>query len=57
MLCACVEVLMEEMNRIHTCWRTAAKIPASTVRISFWIFCMSGSTPDSDASVELVKRI
>lgn len=39
------------MKTIITCWRTAARIPASTRRISLCIFCISGSTPDNDASV------
>ena len=46
-----LDAIEEEMQRSRTCWRTAARIPASTVRISFWIFCISGSTPERDASV------
>lgn len=45
----------EKMAKMTTCWRTAAKIPASTRRISLCIFCISGSTPDRDASVRAIQ--
>lgn len=43
-------LINERDLREITCWRTAANISASTLRISLCTFCISGSTPDKDAS-------
>ena len=50
------ETLRAQKRQEQTCWRTAANIPASTRRISLCIFCISGSTPDNDASV-MIHRV